>query len=92
MKERKDLEKLYKQSIDQVKDDIRKAVKKDVLIIQAVNSIRDLDKAIDLLFKRLSDVTIDHLADHVFNPVRALFLRYFLNQGLNFLIGCRIPF
>ena len=40
----------------------------------------------------LSDVAIDHLGNHIFNPVRAFFLRHFLNQVFYFLIGCRIPF
>ena len=58
-----------------------------VLLLVLDNRIFEMDFRIVL-----SDVAIDHLGNHIFNSVRAFFLRHFLNQVFYFLIGCWIPF
>ncbi len=58
-----------------------------VLLLVLDNRIFEMDFSIVL-----SDIAIDHLGNHVFNPVRAFFLRHFLKQVFNLLIGCRVAF
>ncbi|RMF54866.1 hypothetical protein D6745_03835 [Candidatus Woesearchaeota archaeon] len=45
----------YKKNIDLTKKDIKSSVKKDWLIIQAINLIEDLERAINMLAGRLRD-------------------------------------